>query len=96
MAPLQTLMEALAPEANTVDRKTLDTHVKDFDLHVDHIFQVGGFATACTTDVTSKIILYGEKLLEWIHSTQKEKQHPSHKTANQLTQHKCHTLSDVA
>ncbi|XP_071522132.1 uncharacterized protein [Panulirus ornatus] len=67
IAPLQNLMEVLSPEANTVDQKTLDTRIKDFDLHVDHIFQVGGFATACTTDIERVRLIQDSLLtLEWM------------------------------
>lgn len=46
----------LTPEKDSKcrDQNALDPLVADFDLHVDRIFQIGGFATACTTDIASE------------------------------------------
>lgn len=57
-APMQTLVDVLSPDSKTVDRKTLDAHIADFDLHIDQIFQAGGFATACTSNVKSKLMTF--------------------------------------
>lgn len=46
----------LTPEKGSECREqsALDPLIADFDLHVDRIFQIGGFASACTTDMSSK------------------------------------------
>nr|XP_053650232.1 uncharacterized protein LOC128700801 [Cherax quadricarinatus] len=63
MTPIQSLMNMLSPEENTTDRSTLDSCIADFDLHVDSIFQIGGFATSCTSDITSKILYYATEIV---------------------------------
>ncbi|KAK8732856.1 hypothetical protein OTU49_006965 [Cherax quadricarinatus] len=69
MTPIQSLMNMLSPEENTTDRSTLDSCIADFDLHVDSIFQIGGFATSCTSDIT-RVRLIRDSLftLEWLES----------------------------
>ncbi|KAG7153697.1 Serendipity locus protein alpha-like [Homarus americanus] len=67
MTPIESLMELVTSVAGTTDHKTLDTRIMDFDLHVDHIFQVGGFATACTSDETRVRLIRDSLLtLEWL------------------------------
>ncbi|KAK7079236.1 hypothetical protein SK128_006063 [Halocaridina rubra] len=66
---LETLIKSLESEKTDILDKDVENDIADFDLHVDHIFQVGGFAAACTTDVT-KVRLIRDSLLtlEWLES----------------------------
>lgn len=69
LAPLQSMTAMLTPEKDSQcrDQNALDPLVADFDLHVDRIFQIGGFATACTTDITRvRIIRDSLQTLEWL------------------------------
>lgn len=69
LAPLQSMTAMLTPEKDSKcrDQNALDPLVADFDLHVDRIFQIGGFATACTTDIARvRIIRDSLQTLEWL------------------------------
>ncbi|XP_063611857.1 uncharacterized protein LOC134785444 [Penaeus indicus] len=69
LAPLQSMTAMLTSEKDGQcrDQNALDPLVADFDLHVDRIFQIGGFATACTSDIARvRIIRDSLQTLEWL------------------------------
>ncbi|XP_069163138.1 uncharacterized protein Sry-alpha isoform X2 [Procambarus clarkii] len=69
LTPLQSLMSMLGSEVSKLNRNKLDASIADLDLHMDAIFQIAGFATACTSD-GAKVLLIRDSLftLEWLES----------------------------
>ncbi|XP_064095425.1 uncharacterized protein LOC135207535 [Macrobrachium nipponense] len=69
LSPLQALLKVLEPNQEVISSKGLEDLIADFDLRVDHIFQVGGFAAACTSDnLRVRHIRNSLLTLEWLES----------------------------
>lgn len=69
LGPLQALLKVLEPNHEVISSKALEDLIANFDLHVDHIFQVGGFAAACTSDnLRVRHIRNSLLTLEWLES----------------------------
>ncbi|XP_068220157.1 vinculin-like [Palaemon carinicauda] len=67
LAPLEALLKALEPNQEVTSTKALEDLIANFDIHVDHIFQVGGFAAACTSDnLRVRHIRNSLLTLEWL------------------------------
>ena len=64
LGPMKNLMELIDSEDK---RDELDLYISKFDLHMDNIFQIGGFVTACTTN-TERVQSIRNNLmtLEWL------------------------------
>lgn len=67
LEPLEHLKKAITEMKTSENDNNIDTLVMNFDLHVDRIFQVGGFAMACTHDAQGVGEIRDSLLtLEWL------------------------------